>query len=193
MYNRWAHWKEQPGKTGNIIPTWRTARITARATGSILWLQNITATRHGFPATRFSISQFYQLYRVFLYRGPENGSLITYKACIRRTVQGQPLWSGTRQTNILCQPLDYIETSALKPGATEARELRHSWYGIWYIFNRNWVDTRWQQCSTHLHTNSTQNTENGTYITIKKFKTYFRSAGRALSLRVIPWNFPYDW
>jgi hypothetical protein len=33
-----------------------------------------------------------------------------------------------------------------------------------YIFNRIWVDTRWQQCSTHLHTNSTQNTENGTYI-----------------------------
>jgi hypothetical protein len=23
--------------------------------------------------------------------------------------------------------------------------------------NCNWVDTRWQQCSTHLHTNSTQN------------------------------------
>jgi hypothetical protein len=35
------------------------------------------------------------------------------------------------------------------------------------IFNCNWVDTRWQQYSTHLHTNSTQNTENGTYITIK--------------------------
>jgi hypothetical protein len=29
------------------------------------------------------------------------------------------------------------------------------------------VDSRWQN-STHLHTNSTQNTENGTYITIKK-------------------------
>jgi hypothetical protein len=29
------------------------------------------------------------------------------------------------------------------------------------------VDTRWQQYSTHLHTNSTQNTEYGTYITIK--------------------------
>jgi hypothetical protein len=28
-----------------------------------------------------------------------------------------------------------------------------------YIFNRNWVDTRWQQYITHLHTNSTQNTE----------------------------------
>jgi hypothetical protein len=26
------------------------------------------------------------------------------------------------------------------------------------------VTTRWQQYSTHLHTNSTQNTENGTYI-----------------------------
>jgi hypothetical protein len=27
------------------------------------------------------------------------------------------------------------------------------WYMIWYIFNRDWVDTRWQQYSTHLHTN----------------------------------------
>jgi hypothetical protein len=33
---------------------------------------------------------------------------------------------------------------------------------IWYIFNRSWVDTRWQQYITHLHTNSTQNTEKGT-------------------------------
>jgi hypothetical protein len=47
-------------------------------------------------------------------------------------------------------------------------------YGMWYIyiyiyififiFNRNWGDTRWQQYSSHLHTNNTQNTENGTYI-----------------------------
>jgi hypothetical protein len=37
-----------------------------------------------------------------------------------------------------------------------------------FIFNCNWVDTRWQQYSTHLHTNSTQNTENGTYIIKKK-------------------------
>jgi hypothetical protein len=36
------------------------------------------------------------------------------------------------------------------------------------VFNRNWVDTQWQQYSTHLHTNNIQNTENGTYITIKK-------------------------
>jgi hypothetical protein len=36
------------------------------------------------------------------------------------------------------------------------------------LLNCNWVDTRWQQYSTHLHTNSTQNTENGTYITIQK-------------------------
>jgi hypothetical protein len=41
-----------------------------------------------------------------------------------------------------------------------------------YIFNCNWVDTRWQQYSTHLHTNNTQNAENGTYITIKKLGTY---------------------
>jgi hypothetical protein len=30
------------------------------------------------------------------------------------------------------------------------------------IFNRNWVDTRWQQYSTHLHTNKKE-----TYVTIK--------------------------
>jgi hypothetical protein len=41
-----------------------------------------------------------------------------------------------------------------------------------YIFNRDWVDTRWQQHSTHLHTNSTHNTENGTYITIKKLNIH---------------------
>jgi hypothetical protein len=35
-----------------------------------------------------------------------------------------------------------------------------------YIFNCNWVDTRWQQYSSHLHTNSTQHTENEKYITI---------------------------
>jgi hypothetical protein len=36
-----------------------------------------------------------------------------------------------------------------------------------HIFNRNWVDTWWQQYSTHLHTNNTQITENETYIKIK--------------------------
>jgi hypothetical protein len=51
-----------------------------------------------------------------------------------------------------------------------------------FIFYCNWVATRWQQYSTHLHTNSTQNTENGTYITLKKT---LESAGRPLSLRVI--------
>jgi hypothetical protein len=43
------------------------------------------------------------------------------------------------------------------------------------LFNRNWVDTRWQQYSTHLHTNSTQNTENGTYITMRKKKWEVRA------------------
>jgi hypothetical protein len=44
------------------------------------------------------------------------------------------------------------------------------------IFNCNWVDTQWQQYSTHLHTNSTQNntmkqnTQNITYITTRIFK-----------------------
>jgi hypothetical protein len=47
----------------------------------------------------------------------------------------------------------------------------------------NWVDTRWQQYSTHLHTNSTQNTENGTYITIKKLTVWeMRAVSRLYEL-----------
>jgi hypothetical protein len=38
------------------------------------------------------------------------------------------------------------------------------------LFTCSLVDTQWQQYSTHLHTNSTQNTENGTYITITNKK-----------------------
>jgi hypothetical protein len=41
-------------------------------------------------------------------------------------------------------------------------------YLIYDIFNYNWVDTHWQQYSSHLQTNNTQNTENGTYITVTK-------------------------
>jgi len=42
--------------------------------------------------------------------------------------------------------------------------------------NYNWVDNRWQFYSTHLHTNNTQNntmkqnTQQGTYITIRIYK-----------------------
>jgi len=51
--------------------------------------------------------------------------------------------------------------------------LSRSLYLIWYdiFFNCSWVDTLWQQYSTHLHTNNTQNdtmnqnTQNGTYVT----------------------------
>ena len=48
---------------------------------------------------------------------------------------------------------------------------------IYNIFvNYSWVDTRWQQYSTNLHTNNIQNntmkqnTQNGTYITIRMHK-----------------------
>jgi hypothetical protein len=37
-------------------------------------------------------------------------------------------------------------------------------------FNCICVDTRWQQYSTHLHTNRTQNTEDGIHITITRGK-----------------------
>jgi hypothetical protein len=44
----------------------------------------------------------------------------------------------------------------------------------------------------HIYTQTTQNTENGTYITINKFKTNLGSAGRASFSRVIPWHLPYN-
>jgi hypothetical protein len=50
--------------------------------------------------------------------------------------------------------------------------------------------------SIHLHTSSTQNTEDGTHITITRKQTITRkklgSAGRAPSLLVIPWHLPYN-
>jgi hypothetical protein len=51
------------------------------------------------------------------------------------------------------------------------------------VFNRSWVDTRWQQYITYLHTNNTHNTEKGK----------LGSAGSAPSLQIIPWHLPYNW
>jgi hypothetical protein len=48
--------------------------------------------------------------------------------------------------------------------------------------------------STHLHTSSTQNTEDGTHITFtkKKIGSKLGSADLVPSLRVIPWHLPYN-
>jgi hypothetical protein len=52
--------------------------------------------------------------------------------------------------------------------------------------NCNWVVTRWQKYSTHLHTNNTQND-------IKQStQQFWKSAGRAPSWLVIPWHLPYN-
>ena len=66
---------------------------------------------------------------------------------------------------------------------------------VWYdIFNCNWVGTRWQQYSTHWHTNSTQNNTIDTKQHTKQHNSLIRnSAGRAPSLRGIPWHLPYNW
>jgi len=53
---------------------------------------------------------------------------------------------------------------------------------IWYFINCNWVVTRWQQYSSHLHTNNTQNDT-----------TIWENAGRAPSLLDLPWHLPYNW
>jgi hypothetical protein len=59
------------------------------------------------------------------------------------------------------------------------------------FINCSWVATRWQQFSTHLHTNNTQNeTKQTIHRTTQKFG---ESAGRAPPLRVLPWHFPYNW
>jgi hypothetical protein len=65
--------------------------------------------------------------------------------------------------------------------------------GIWYdiFINCSWVATRWQKFSIHLHTNNTQNdTKQTIHRTTQKFR---KSAGRAQSLRALPWHLPYNW
>jgi hypothetical protein len=64
--------------------------------------------------------------------------------------------------------------------------------GRYDIFvNCNWVANRWQQYSTHLHTNSTQHdTKHTIHRTIQHF---WKSAGHAPTLQVIPWRLPYNW
>jgi hypothetical protein len=65
-------------------------------------------------------------------------------------------------------------------------------FGIWYdIFNCNWLASRWQQYSTHLHTNNTQN--DAKQIISRTTQKFWKSAGRAPSFRVLPWNLPYNW
>ena len=56
--------------------------------------------------------------------------------------------------------------------------------------NCNWVVTRWQKYSAHLHTN---NTYNDTKQTIHRAtQQFWKSAGRASSWLVIPWHLPYN-
>ena len=46
-------------------------------------------------------------------------------------------------------------------------------YDIWYdIFNCNWVATRWQELSTHIHTNNTENNTKQTIHTTTTNNTY---------------------
>ena len=56
--------------------------------------------------------------------------------------------------------------------------------------NCNWVFTRWQKYSTHLHKN---NIFNDTKQTIhRKAQQFWKSAGRAPSWLVISWHLPYN-
>ena len=58
------------------------------------------------------------------------------------------------------------------------------------VFNYNWVASRWQKYSTHLHTKNTQNnTKQTMHRTTQQF---WKSAGRAPSWLVIPWHLPYN-
>jgi hypothetical protein len=58
---------------------------------------------------------------------------------------------------------------------------------VWYdIFKCNWVDTRWQQYSTHLHTNRTQNNTFDTNNTQNTHK-YVHMHDNFLQLRCLGW------
>jgi hypothetical protein len=65
------------------------------------------------------------------------------------------------------------------------------WHDMIYFLTVIWVATRWQQYSTHLHTNNTQNdTKQTIHRTTQKYWKF--SARRAPSLRVLPWHLPYN-
>jgi hypothetical protein len=57
------------------------------------------------------------------------------------------------------------------------------YFWLTYVFNLSWIDTQWQQYITHLHTKSKHTTEKGK----------LGCAGRASSLRIIPWHLPQNW
>jgi hypothetical protein len=50
-----------------------------------------------------------------------------------------------------------LETCMLWPLLNASAEVPILHVGYVIFVNCNWVDTRWQQYSTHLHTNNTQN------------------------------------
>jgi hypothetical protein len=57
--------------------------------------------------------------------------------------------------------------------------------------NCNWIATRWHS-TVHIYTQT--NTKNNTKQTIHKTtQNLWKSAGRAPSLRVLPWHLPYNW
>jgi hypothetical protein len=59
----------------------------------------------------------------------------------------------------------WAERSYSEPGNRYMIRYDMMWYDMIYdIFNPNWADTRWQPYSSHLHTNNTHNTDNGTYL-----------------------------
>ena len=55
--------------------------------------------------------------------------------------------------------------------------------------NCNWVVTRWQQYSTHLHTN---NTQNDTKQTIHRTTQQLEECGQCPVRLVILWHLPYN-
>jgi hypothetical protein len=65
------------------------------------------------------------------------------------------------------------------------------------IVNCNWVDTRWQQYSTHLHTNSTwSNTINnliGKGARRARLCGYFLNRKKSYSTRFCDWSYPRDY
>jgi len=60
-----------------------------------------------------------------------------------------------------------------------------------YSVNCNWVVTRWQWYSTHLHTNNTQNDIKQTMH--RTTQQFWECAGRAPSWLLILWHLPYNW
>jgi hypothetical protein len=112
--------------------------------------------------------------------------LCTYVTSTTRTgVEFKSIAHGGVKRGILFSHLNFPHYYFLKLASSYS----HLWYMIWYIYVYLTTIglTPGGSSTSHIYTQTLERTQNNTE------KEKLGSAGRAPSLRVIPWHLPYNW